>query len=341
MLNSLGITVATVSSLIATTSTAGNLLVCFVVIKNRDMRTPFNFLLLNLAVADIIYSTFHFTYLIYRRSHDINPDAMLDNGICFSLKRLAWIGADCSVFTMIAIANERYWAAVHPLSVQRKLIWRKLKVIIPATWILSALINMRGFLLLLSFGRKVALKPCTYIWLGAEELLKAYRLIRVIYVGISSLLMIGYYSIVVYTLWFKRDDHEERPSQQQGVLKVRKRVTLMVLTVTALFEICWIPDTVMHVLHDFGLYRIRSVAFDITHTILALNSAVNPFAYALINQRFREKMKGMLCNRSCASEENVNAADNQLITFRRTLASTFTRSGGELCLVQRPPTRDI
>ena len=47
--------------------------------------------------------------------------------------------------------------------------------------------------------------------------------------------------------------------------------------VTAIFEISWIPDTVMHVLQDFGLYRIRSVAFDITHTILAFNSAVNPF----------------------------------------------------------------
>ena len=115
----------------------------------------------------------------------------------------------------------------------------------------------------------------------------------------------------------------------------------MVLTVTTLFEICWIPDTVMHVLQDFGLYRIRSVAFDITHTILAFNSAVNPFAYALINQRFREKMKGMLCNRSCASEENVNVADHQLITFRRTPASTFTRSNGEFCLVQMPPTRGI
>ena len=74
---------------------------------------------------------------------------------------------------------------------------------------------MRGFLLQLSFGRKVALKPCNYMWLGAEEVLKAYRLIRVIYVGISCLLMTGYYSIVVYTLWFKRDDQEEGQSQQQ------------------------------------------------------------------------------------------------------------------------------
>ena len=80
----------------------------------------------------------------------------------------------------------------------------------------------------------------------------------------------------------------------------------MVLTVTTLFEISWISDTVLHLLRDFEPYTISDVANPVTHTTIAFNSAVNPFAYALINQRFREKMKGMLCNSSCQSEGSIH-----------------------------------
>ena len=97
---------------------------CILILSHR---TPFNYLLLNLAVADIIYPTFLFMCFIYRHSL-VKPDAMPGNAICLSLRRLAWIGADSSVFTLIAIARERYCAVVHPLSIQRKLTWQKLKV---------------------------------------------------------------------------------------------------------------------------------------------------------------------------------------------------------------------
>ena len=80
----------------------------------------------------------------------------------------------------------------------------------------------------------------------------------------------------------------------------------MVLTVTTLFEISWMSDAVIHLLRDFELYTISDVAIPIAHTTIAFNSAVNPFVYALINQRFREKMKGMLCNTSCQSEGSIH-----------------------------------
>ena len=80
----------------------------------------------------------------------------------------------------------------------------------------------------------------------------------------------------------------------------------MVLTVTTLFEIFWISDTVIHLMRDFELYTISDVAIPVARTTIAFNSAVNPFAYALINQRFREKMTGMLCYSSCQSEGSIH-----------------------------------
>ncbi|XP_068755126.1 neuropeptide FF receptor 1-like isoform X2 [Montipora capricornis] len=277
-------------------------------------RTPFNYLLLNLAVADIVCPTFLFTSFVYHHSLN-NPDAIPGNAICLSLSTLAWIGGYCSLFTLIALATERYWAVVHPHSIQRKLTWRKLKVIIPGTWILAVLLNTWVFVVQ-SFGREIAVRSCDQFW-HDKELKKAFWLVFAIFAAILSLLMIGYYSIVVYTLWFKRDDQEERSFQRQGVLKVRKRVTLMILSVTTLFEVCIISEAVIHVLKEFGLCTISDVAIPIAHTMIAFNSAVNPFAYALINQRFREKMKGMLCNSSCASEGNIKAGHPRIIRLRQ------------------------
>ena len=80
----------------------------------------------------------------------------------------------------------------------------------------------------------------------------------------------------------------------QVVLKMRKRVTLMVVTVSAIFIICWGTDEVLHVIEQATSYKFAPVVFPITHTMIMFNSAVNPFAYALINNRFRKKMKEMI-----------------------------------------------
>ncbi|KAL9957228.1 hypothetical protein ACROYT_G038839 [Oculina patagonica] len=61
-------------------------------------------------------------------------------------------------------------------------------------------------------------------------------------------LMIALYSKVVYTLWFKGTDDSHLSHQQIGVMRVRKRVTLMAVTVTAIFGICWGANTIEYVL---------------------------------------------------------------------------------------------
>lgn len=88
----------------------------------------------------------------------------------------------------------------------------------------------------------------------------------------------------------------------QGVLKVRKRVTLMIVTVSAIFGITWLPDVILHVVEQTTSIKFSPAIFTIVHTIIMFNSAVNPFAYALINQRFREKMKRLLRYSSILSE---------------------------------------
>ena len=84
----------------------------------------------------------------------------------------------------------------------------------------------------------------------------------------------------------------------QGVLRLRKRTTLTAVTITAILVISWGADGILHLIQEYaGSVKLSPLATPIAHTIMLFNSVVNPFAYALLNQRFRTKVKEMVCSR--------------------------------------------
>ena len=83
------------------------------------------------------------------------------------------------------------------------------------------------------------------------------------------------------------------------MLRLRKRVTLMVVTISAILVISWGADGILHLIQEYAsTVKLSPFTTPIAHTIMIFNSAVNPFAYALLNQRFRKELKQMVCPRS-------------------------------------------
>ena len=88
----------------------------------------------------------------------------------------------------------------------------------------------------------------------------------------------------------------------QGVLKVRKRVTLMVIAVSIIFGVTCLADSFNFVLCYYKP-SFNQLTYAATSILILFNSAINPILYALINQRYKEKMKGILrCK--CRPEPN-------------------------------------
>ncbi|XP_078367672.1 pyroglutamylated RF-amide peptide receptor-like [Oculina patagonica] len=298
MLESTGIAIAMVHSILIVIDIVGNCLVCAIIKKNRDMRTPMNYLLVNLAIADIVYAAFIGPEVILKFA-SIHPEGMTGTVLCKLLTggTVAWIGAASSVVTLVAIAIERYYAVVYPLGNKGKLTERKLKVIVLGSWMFSLVFCMPAFL-----TRNVKRNICVQTWPGQEWLIRASHWMWTGLIILALALMVGFYSRVVYTLWVKRNDDSQTTYQQRGVIRVRKRVTLMAVTVTALFGICWLTDMILHLVDGFLSYRINKDVYTVTHTMILFSSAANPFLYALINQNFREKIKGIIC---CARSSAV------------------------------------
>ncbi|KAL9957300.1 hypothetical protein ACROYT_G038919 [Oculina patagonica] len=298
------VAIVTVLSILVMVDVIGNTLVCIIIMRNQDMRTPMNYLLVNLAVADLMVATFFALMHIFIHTFT-HPDGVTGTMFCKFLTggTFGWVGGVSSSFTLVAIATERYYAVIYPHGNKGKLTKSKLKVIIPASWIFSLIINTPVFL---SMKLDNTIASCLEKW-PEEWMGKAFSMTWFLTFGaFPIMMMIALYSRVVYSLWFKRQ-HSELSLQQRGVLKIRKRVTLMVVTVSTIFAICWLTDGVIYILSYYSTTnRPNDVTYAVAFTMILFNSAVNPFVYALVNQRFREKMKGMLC-RTCRHTNRIHS----------------------------------
>ena len=81
------------------------------------LRVPINYLLVNLAIADIMFATFIAPQYILSQTFT-HPGGFTGKVLCKLLtgRNFAWVGAASSVFTLVNISMERYYAVMYPLS---------------------------------------------------------------------------------------------------------------------------------------------------------------------------------------------------------------------------------
>ena len=117
----------------------------------------------------------------------------------------------------------------------------------------------------------------------------------------------------------------------QGVIRVRRRVTKMVLVVSVIYGICWLPNLIIYALNYFSpSQNYGDVTYITSIVVVTCNSTVNPFIYVFVNQRFRSKVKSLLCcGKTCRnrigdfSESTNNTNDPTDAVTQPTVVSTM------------------
>ncbi|EDO33870.1 predicted protein, partial [Nematostella vectensis] len=120
---------------------AGNALVCLVVLRNVQMRTQINLLLVNLAISDTTFAIF-FTprKLFYELISRGNQEGIARDYMCKFLTygNLSWMAFASSAFTLVVIGTERYYAVLYPFSARGRFTKERIVCAVTLCWVLGA-----------------------------------------------------------------------------------------------------------------------------------------------------------------------------------------------------------
>ena len=279
----------------------GNLAVCVTVYANRVLHTTTNFLIVSLALADLLVSLFSMPFRI---------DFMLHNEYwCLNLKACAlWIWIDLvacssSIGSLAAVSIERFVAVKYPLRYPVIMTRRTGLTMVLVVWSYSAIWASLGH----------------YNWTSHQpETFTAYRGCgkndRTYYTILSSLaffmplgIVIGTYSYLTKVAFQQRrwalantvcptesTDPQHRAMRRSRILHELKAAKMMACVV-GVFCVSWVPFFILlHLSLWYSLQSTPAVA-EIFVTILPnLNSSLNPFLYMAFTRELRLHVAKMM-----------------------------------------------
>ncbi|KAL9956311.1 hypothetical protein ACROYT_G037773 [Oculina patagonica] len=254
------------------------------------MQTTLNYLLVNLAVADMMFAlSIGIQYIMMQ--FIVHPEGQTGQYLCKFVTdgAIAWIGGAVSSLCLVYIAIERYFAIIHPLRQVGRFTRRRLKVFIALAWTFALLINIPTFMTRYYHPNLGLCKSGGN--LGDVD--KVHSLVWMVLAGIVPVcIMVFLYSKVVHHLWFNTVENLE--ASQRAALRYRKQVTITLIAVSVIYAASWIPNLTAYVMVSWGGDVVGSW-FDKSGTLLlTFNSCINPVLYSMRLKSFREHLRDML-----------------------------------------------
>lgn len=323
---------------IAVLSIAGNVLVCWAVSINSTLKNATNYFLVSLAVADILVGCLAIPFAII-----ISIGIDLDFYGCLFLACFVLVLTQSSIFSLLAIAIDRYLAVKIPLRYKELMTGKRSREIIAILWILSFIIGLIPF-----FGWNLKHKGCanSSTWrtnttttgavvgqkAGGTDLLYSCKLEcyfesvvdmhYMVYfnffvcVLLPLLIMLGIY-VKIFTVARKQLRQIELKcvgngdSQHHSLLQREIRAAKSLSIIVGLFAVCWLP---VHILNCLTLFYdelkkpelVMYVAIILSHA----NSAVNPVIYAYRIQDFRNTFRKILARHFLCRREELYLSSN-------------------------------
>jgi allatostatin receptor len=271
----------------------GNALVVVVVAANAQMRSTTNLLIINLAVADLLFIVFcvPFTATDYVLTYWPFGDIW-----CKIVQYLIVVTAYASVYTLVLMSLDRFLAVVHPIRSMSVRTERHAIKAIVITWVVNLTTSVPVYY---SHGEKHYMfssdEHIVCIFLNEEYQWAGFQISFFVTSYVLPLALIcGLYLLMLLRLW-RGVAPGGRVSAESR--RGKRRVTRLVVVVVATFAICWCPIQIILVLKSLDRYEITTFGIMIqivSHVLAYMNSCVNPILYAYLSENFRKAFRKMI-----------------------------------------------
>ncbi|XP_061557860.1 adenosine receptor A2b isoform X1 [Phycodurus eques] len=330
---------------IALFSITGNVLVCWAVAIDTTLKNATNYFLVSLAVADSLVGCLAIPFAV-----TISVGIRLDFYGCLFLACFVLVLTQSSIFSLLAIAIDRYLAIKIPLRYKELMTGKTAREIIAILWILSFVIGLVPF-----FGWNIKHSSCRNATSAADNATdrqldsgpKAGHLLLpscklrcffesvvdmeyMVYfnffvcVLLPLLIMLGIYMKIFTVARMQLRQIELKcvsngDNHHHGLLQREIRAAKSLSIIVGLFAICWLPVHILNCLTLFykGLHRPEEVMY-VAIVLSHANSAVNPVIYAYRIQDFRNTFRKILERHVlCRKEELYVSSDGSRRTRDR------------------------
>ncbi|XP_028319035.1 prolactin-releasing peptide receptor-like [Gouania willdenowi] len=289
----------------------GNYLLLYVICRSHKMHNVTNFFIGNLAFSDMLMCV---TCVPFTLAYAFNPHGwVFGRSMCYLVFLIQPVTVYVSVFTLTAIAVDRYYATVHPLKKRTSV--GTCAAVLAGIWLLSCALVAPAVVHTYHVEFKdEGFTICEEFWLGQEKERRAYAYstLLVTYVLPLSAVVVSYLCIAVKLK--KCVAPGNRTQNQTGAHQARKRkIFRLVALLVIAFAVCWLPIHVFNVLRDIDINLINKRYFLLIQLLCHLcamsSSCCNPFLYAWLHDRFRAELRKMFkCRRRISAPSNHCAA---------------------------------
>ena len=287
------------------------------------MRTITNYLIINMSLADLLTTVFNMLptlYWIFRGLDVWAIGGWIGDALCKLLNFAQSVSITVSVFTLCAIAFDRFFAIFRPL--KRVITFRVAKVIIATSWLSSIVVSGPQLYVLTTTGEK-GLAQCVENWEPPFDAATAPRdytvALFVLLYALPLAVIASLYTVIMLKLWRRRAPGQELTSNQENKDKTNRKVLKMLVTVVIVFALSWLPLYVrMFVMFAESDRFVCGLPYDMDFLTLYLghaNSAVNPYIYVIFNENYRRGFRTVLSRRDRRSKSLSQS------TTRRTRSS--------------------
>ncbi|XP_022124197.1 adenosine receptor A2b [Pieris rapae] len=282
--------------LVALVAVVGNAMVIHVFRQDRRLRRRTNYYIVSLAIADFLVGLLGIPFAIL-------ASVGLPRNLYACLFTVSLLVMLCtiSIFCLVAVSVDRYWAILHPMGYSRNVRTKTAICIISVCWVAGGLV---GFLPLLGWHAAVGPSPGCYF----VEVMDYNYLLFLYFATIvtPSVLLAAFYTHI-YRVVVKQmsavvtvEGGQGRAGTMLRVLgaaqKREVKATQNLAIIVFFFIVCWIPLYTMNAIKAF--MPELDIPNPITYFCIIfshLNSAINPLLYAYHLKDFRAALKGLLC----------------------------------------------